>query len=246
MANTTLHWTFREVMAEFRDGGRLAVYLCYLLHANIRSRAWPSVATISKETGWSVPSVVEAKKWLVDRGALKSVPFSKRVEDEIALHPRVDIMEITGVVILDGKTIPILYSNEYTNTTVGSAGSSLNSTGLNNNIQLTENEGVVVGVGDNNSAERQQDDNPKLTNIIRVYERNIGPISELLLNRLEVIAEKYPDGWFEDATEIAVVQNARRLSYIEGILDKWQTNGKDAPKPNPETTPPPQYKRILT
>ena len=71
-----------------------------------------------------------------------------------------------------------------------------------------------------------KDDNPKLTEIIRVYERNIGVIAELALHRLKVIAEKYPDGWFADATEIAVANNKRKLSYIEGVLDKWETNGR--------------------
>ena len=121
MANTTLHWAFRAALRHFRPDGSLAVYMAYVLHANIRGRAWPSTNLLIIETGWARASVVAAKKWLVDCQALERVDYSKRVgADELALHQRLDIMQITGVIRLEGEVIPLLYFNQQTNEPVNS------------------------------------------------------------------------------------------------------------------------------
>lgn len=121
MSNTTLHWEFRAALRHFRPDGTLAVYMAYVLHANIRARAWPSTNLLIVETGWARASVVAAKKWLVDCGALERVEYAKRVgADEISLHQRLDIMQITGVIRLEGVLIPLLYFNQRTNEPVNS------------------------------------------------------------------------------------------------------------------------------
>lgn len=121
MSNTTLHWEFRAALRHFRPDGTLAVYMAYILHANIRGRAWPSTNLLIVETGWGRASVVAAKKWLVDNQALERVEYNKRVgADEIALHQRLDIMQITGVIRLDHEVIPLLYFNQRTNEPVNS------------------------------------------------------------------------------------------------------------------------------
>lgn len=116
MANTSLHWGFRSVLHHFRQDGTLAVYLCYLLHANMRNRAWPSVELLIKETGWSRASVVAAKQWLVEHRALEKVGMAQRLgADETRTHQRTDIMQITGVLLIDGEVVPLLYFNQNTN-----------------------------------------------------------------------------------------------------------------------------------
>lgn len=121
MSNTTLHWGFRAALRYFRPDGSLAVYMAYLLHANVRGRAWPSTNLLIAETGWARASVVEAKKWLVNREALERVEYNKRVgADELSLHQRLDIMQITGVIRLENEVIPLLYFNQRTNEAVNS------------------------------------------------------------------------------------------------------------------------------
>jgi len=116
MANTSLNWEFRHVLHHFRADGTLSVYICYLLHANLRNRSWPSIELLIKETGWSRASVVGAKKWLVDHAALQKVGMMQRIgTEEQSLHQRVDIMQVTGIVIIDGEAIPVLYFNQQTN-----------------------------------------------------------------------------------------------------------------------------------
>lgn len=124
MANTSLHWGFRNVLHHFREDGTLAVYVAYLLHANMRNRAWPSIDLLVKETGWSRSSVVNAKKWLIEHQALERVEYEQRAgDDELKLHQRTDIMQITGVLAINGEVVPLLYFNQQTNDSLNSSAS---------------------------------------------------------------------------------------------------------------------------
>lgn len=67
----------------------------------------------------------------------------------------------------------------------------------------------------------------KISNLIKIYEGNIGIITPMVLRELNDICDVYPDGWFEEATEEAVRYNARNLQYIKTILEKWFTKGKN-------------------
>lgn len=125
MSNTTLDWQMREALPYLRDDGRLAVLLSYVLHCNERNRAWPSVELLVNETGWGRKAVVEAKKWLIDHSVMEKVPRDKRVDDEAKLHQRVDVMQLTGKMVIDEKTIRLLYANEKTNEEANSAPSEL-------------------------------------------------------------------------------------------------------------------------
>ena len=146
MSNTTLHWEFRAALRHFRPDGTLAVYMAYLLHANIRGRAWPSVNLLIAETGWARASIVSAKQWLVTCEALERVAFTQRVgADETALHQRLDIMQITGVIRIDGVLIPLLYFNQRTNEAVNSSvGESMVGESMVGEISLTEPEVVSL------------------------------------------------------------------------------------------------------
>jgi len=64
-------------------------------------------------------------------------------------------------------------------------------------------------------------------NIFTIYEQNIGIINPILVDKLKDIETTYPVGWFEEAVAIAVENNVRRLSYVEAILERWKTEGKD-------------------
>ena len=80
----------------------------------------------------------------------------------------------------------------------------------------------------------QPDDEPNLMLDLRVerptiftlYEQNIGPLTPLISENLRDFEATYPPGWLEEAIGIAVTRNKRNLKYIEGILKRWQTDGR--------------------
>jgi DNA replication protein len=64
-------------------------------------------------------------------------------------------------------------------------------------------------------------------NIFQLYEDNIGLLSPILTDELRDAEESYPASWIEDAFHIAVTRNARNWRYIQAILERWATEGKD-------------------
>jgi len=70
----------------------------------------------------------------------------------------------------------------------------------------------------------------KKSNIFKLYEENIGPITPLLADMLREAEKNYPSEWFEEAFEIAVSRNIRNWKYVEAILARWKEKGKDERK----------------
>ena len=70
----------------------------------------------------------------------------------------------------------------------------------------------------------------KKSNIFKLYEENIGPITPLLSDMLREAEKNYPSAWFEEAFEIAVSRNIRNWKYVEAILARWKEKGKDERK----------------
>ena len=68
---------------------------------------------------------------------------------------------------------------------------------------------------------------PNKSNVFKLYEENIGPLTPLLADMLKEAEQLYPGAWFEEAFEIAVSRNVRNWKYIEAILTRWKENGKD-------------------
>jgi DNA replication protein len=69
---------------------------------------------------------------------------------------------------------------------------------------------------------------PRRPNIYNLYEQNIGLIrSPILAEELEEAEQAYPQTWIKEAFRIAVNNNARRWSYVRGILERWAREGRD-------------------
>ncbi len=64
-------------------------------------------------------------------------------------------------------------------------------------------------------------------NIFVLYEQNIGLMTELIAEQLRDLERSYPPDWIQEAFEIAVSNNRRALRYIQGILKRWEREGKD-------------------
>jgi DnaD/phage-associated family protein len=66
--------------------------------------------------------------------------------------------------------------------------------------------------------------------LITLYEQNIGLVTPMLLDELREAEERYPTHWIEDAIREAVRANARSWRYIRKVLERWAANGRqDAP-----------------
>ncbi len=64
-------------------------------------------------------------------------------------------------------------------------------------------------------------------NIFDLYEQNIGLLTPLLADELRAAERLYPGEWIEDAFREAVSYNRRSWRYVQRILERWATEGKD-------------------
>ena len=64
-------------------------------------------------------------------------------------------------------------------------------------------------------------------NIFVMYEQNIGMMTPMIADQLRDMEKNYPPDWIDEAFEIAVSRNKRALRYIQAILKRWETEGKD-------------------
>ncbi len=64
-------------------------------------------------------------------------------------------------------------------------------------------------------------------NIFVLYEQNVGLMTPLIAEQLRDLEKTYPPAWIEEAFDIAVSGNKRSLRYIQAILKRWETEGKN-------------------
>lgn len=64
-------------------------------------------------------------------------------------------------------------------------------------------------------------------NIFVIYEQNIGLMTPLIADQLRDMEKSYAPDWIYEAFEVAVSRNKRSLRYIQAILKRWETEGKD-------------------
>ncbi|HEY0757126.1 MAG TPA: DnaD domain protein [Ktedonobacteraceae bacterium] len=65
-------------------------------------------------------------------------------------------------------------------------------------------------------------------NIFVLYEQNIGLLTPMIASQLEDAADNYPAEWIEAAFSEAVQRNKRNWKYINAILRRWETEGRQA------------------
>ncbi|MFU8826647.1 MAG: DnaD domain-containing protein [Brevefilum sp.] len=64
-------------------------------------------------------------------------------------------------------------------------------------------------------------------NIFKLYEENIGVITPMMADILKEDEKTYPASWIREAIQIAVARNVRTWKYVQGILKRWQKEGRD-------------------
>jgi DnaD/phage-associated family protein len=63
------------------------------------------------------------------------------------------------------------------------------------------------------------------SNIYKLYEENIGPLTPIIAEALKDAESSYPPDWVIDALETAVKNNKRSWKYVETILRRWKEDG---------------------
>lgn len=64
------------------------------------------------------------------------------------------------------------------------------------------------------------------SNVFRLYEENIGPLTPIIADTLKDAEETFSAEWVTDALEIAVKNNKRNWKYAEAILKRWKEEGR--------------------
>lgn len=67
-------------------------------------------------------------------------------------------------------------------------------------------------------------------NVFTVYQNEIGNITPFIAEKLKADIDDFTEGWVIDALKVASAKQARNLPYVEAILKRWKTEGKDAGK----------------
>lgn len=110
----TIHWQVRNALPILRthdtSGAALYCLIALTSHANQRNRAWPTLKTLERETGYSYPTVQKSVQVLVDLGIVDIVPAKKRVGPEADLHHRHNVYQINDSFSHEGQTYHIFYA----------------------------------------------------------------------------------------------------------------------------------------
>ncbi len=64
------------------------------------------------------------------------------------------------------------------------------------------------------------------SNVFKLYEENIGPLTPLIADTLKDAEEVYTAEWLSDAIGLAVENNKRSWKYVEAILKRWKEEGR--------------------
>jgi len=77
-------------------------------------------------------------------------------------------------------------------------------------------------------------------NIFTLYEENIGMFTPMIAEELKDAERLYPASWIEDAFREAVSKNKRSWKYIEAILKRWASEGKEHGAPGRDSKEDPE------
>ncbi len=71
------------------------------------------------------------------------------------------------------------------------------------------------------------------SNVFQLYEQNVGMLTPLLVEELSEAERRYAGDWIEEAFRQAVTYNKRNWKYIQRILERWASEGKEADPSGP-------------
>ena len=85
----------------------------------------------------------------------------------------------------------------------------------------------------------------EISEFIKIYESEIGAITAMISDELQLLSEEFTTEWFSEAVKVAAENRARSLRYVKAVLDRWKKDGfkasmvitKNARKPAPVPEP---------
>ena len=86
----------------------------------------------------------------------------------------------------------------------------------------------------------------EIQEVFKIYESEIGNITEFLAEKLKDALTVYPEDWIIAAIKESSICNKRSWKYIEAILRRWQTEGYQADTRDPVPVPKTRYRQGQT
>ena len=84
------------------------------------------------------------------------------------------------------------------------------------------------GEGEGDGEDEDEVEAPATTeDLFKVYTQEFGVITSSIKDRLLLDVDDYSEPWVIEAIKIASAKQARNLPYVEAILKRWKTTGKD-------------------
>jgi DnaD/phage-associated family protein len=74
----------------------------------------------------------------------------------------------------------------------------------------------------------------EVSNIFKLYEENIGPLTPLISDALKDAESLYPPELIAEAFAEAAKMNKRNWKYVEAILRRWKEEGRDKKQNRPD------------
>lgn len=122
-----IDWGSTATVKHFRKNvAALAVYWVYLARtSNVENIAYPSIRGLARDTGYSIPTCLRARRWLVENNALeriddyvhpdfRSLPDGER-RRAVGLDKR-EYYRPTGYIVIDGRKHRLTYNKSVTET----------------------------------------------------------------------------------------------------------------------------------
>ena len=73
--------------------------------------------------------------------------------------------------------------------------------------------------------EEQENNSTTTAAVYRLYESEVGTITQVIADRIGEAIDTYPGDWFKPAFEEAARNNKRNWAYVEAILKRWKSDG---------------------
>lgn len=125
---SVIHGKSHEALKFLRSKpATLAVFWIYASRTNNEGMAWPSLRGLAQDTGWSVDTCKDARKWLVEHGALERVteyirPDWRKLEEKDRTKrvnlDRTEYYRPTGYIEIAEKRYHMLYFGQQEPSTI--------------------------------------------------------------------------------------------------------------------------------
>lgn len=168
---------------------------------------WPSHSTLAEIRGVSRQTIISHIKTLIERGYINT-------------QPRFD--ETTGA--QQSNMMQVKFDFEFDTPVKPKTLHPLSSPRLDTPCKpqdFTHNALL------NDPLEREVEEEKK-PEIFTLYEKNIGPITQLISDELIDASKRFHPEWIEVAFIEAVKANVRKWKYVYAILDRWEREGFQA------------------